>query len=264
MFSSLNSEALELGAPTLRICGPGFGWDGAAEVVACSRLDSPLLASPGLQVADSGLVQANGEPFPSVGPSELILAPEPGFLRRDGWLAGDEMVISAKNVCWTKLDSVNLYVSQVEQQLVTFQSDLSQALLHLNSVPFLNYYSEFWIDEFEDLYSKAVELGVANSRLKRARCMATGNSARACRFLASEIRIAITEKIAHLRRRLRIAKSLRSKLLRLFASEYEFRNQIVLQRRYYLAHGSHPIENSICPETRRSLDQRGCVPAFLQ
>jgi hypothetical protein len=177
---------------------------------------------------------------------------------------GDEMVVSAKNACWTKLDSVNLYVSQVEQQLVSFQSDLSQALLRLNAVPFLNYYSEFWIDEFEDLYSKAVELGVANSRLKRARCMATGNSARACRFLASEIRIAITEKIAHLRRRLRIAKSLRSRLLRLFASEYEFRNQIVLQRRYYLAHGSHPIENSVCQQTRWSLGQKGRAPASLQ
>jgi hypothetical protein len=263
MFSSLNSDALEIGAQTLTMRPSGFGWDGAAEVVACSRLDSPL-GSPRLQVAHSRLVQANGELFPAGGPSELILAPGPGFLRRDGWLMGDEVVINAKNMCWTKLDSVNLYVSQVEQQLVSFQSDLSKTLLYLNSVPVPDYYSEFWTDEFEDLYSKAVELGVANSRLKRARCMAAGNSVRACRFLASEIRIAITEKIAHLRRRLRIAKSLRSKLLRLFASEYEFRNQIVLQRRYYLAHGSHPIENSICPVTRRSLDQRGCVPAFLQ
>jgi len=191
----------------------------------------------------------------------LFFAPGPGLLRRDGWLIGDETVINSKDLCWTKLDSVNLYVSRVEQQLISFQSDLSKALHCLNSVP--DYYSELWTDEFEDLYSKAVELGVANSRLKKARFMAEANSARACRFLASEIRIAVTEKIAHLRRRLRIAKSLRSKLLRLFASEYEFRNQIVLQRRYYLAHGSHPIENSICPETRRSLDQRGCVPAFL-
>jgi hypothetical protein len=261
MFSSLNSDALEVGAQTFTMRRSGFGWDGAAEVVACPGLDSPL-GSPGLQLAHRGLVQANGEPFLPVGPSELTLAPEPGFLRSDGWLVGDGMVISAKNVRWTRLDSVNLYVSQVEQQLVSFQSDLSQTLLYLNSVPVLNYYSEFWTDEFEDLYSQAVELGVANSRLNRARYMATGNAARACRFLAGEIRIAITEKIAHLRRRLRIAKSLKSKLLRLFASEYEFRNQIVLQRRYYLAHGSHPIENSICPETPRSLDQRGCVPDF--
>jgi hypothetical protein len=146
--------------------------------------------------------------------------------------------------------------------LVSFQSDLSKALHCLNSLS--DYCSELLAEEFEDLYSKAVELGVANSRLKKARFMTEANSARACLFLASEIRIAVTEKIAHLRRRLRIAKSLRSKLLRLFASEYGFRNQIVLQRRYYLAHGSHPIENYICPETRRSLDQRGCVPAFLQ
>ena len=263
MFSSLNSEALEIGAQRLSLRRSGFGWNGASEVIACSRVDSPL-GSQSQQVKHSRLVQASGRPLLPVGRFGLILASEPSFLRRDGWLTGDEVVINAKNMCWTKLDSVNLYVSQVEQQLVSAQSDLSNALLYLNSVPVPDYYSEFWTDEFEDLYCKAVELGVANSRLRRARYMAAGNSAQACRFLASEIRIAITEKIAHLRRRLRIAKSLRSRLLRLFASVYEFRNQVVLQRRYYLAHGSHPIENSIYPEMRRSLDQRGCVPVFLQ
>ena len=262
MFVAFNSKTLS-GPHTVVAPRPGFGWDGAAEVVACSRVDSDPRASS-LQVARTRLVQANGIPFKPVGPPQLILAPGSSFPRRNGWLLGDEVPIRANSEHWTKLDSVNLYVSQVEQQLVTFQSDLSRVLVHLNSVSVPDYYSEFWTDEFEDLYSRAVDLGVTNSRLRRARSMATGNSVRACRFLASEIRVAITEKIAHLRRRLRVAKALRSKLLRLFASEYEFRNQIVLQRRYYLAHGSHPIEHSIFQETRRSLDQRGCVPAFLQ
>lgn len=262
MLSGPNSEALKISSQRLEMPRPGFEWGGAEEVVAwCQPRDSGR-GSQTLQVDHGGLIQANGTPFLPVGPSQLIVAPD--FLKINGWLYGGEVLINANSMSWPRLDSVNFYVSQVEQQLVSFQSDLSKLHAYLETTPVADYFYNYWPDEFEDLYFQANQLGVPTSRLRRARRLATLNAAQACRFLAKEIRDAITEKIAHLRRRLRIAKALKSKLLRLFASVYQFRNQIVLQRRYYLAHGSHPIVNSTCRETRWSLDQRGCVPAFQQ
>jgi hypothetical protein len=261
-LSGPNSEALKVGSQTLVALGSEFDWGGAGQIVACPPLDSEP-GFQGLQMDYSGLRRANGTPFPPVGSSQLIFAPESNFVIANGWLNDGGVLFNASGVCWPKLDKVNLYVSQAEQQLVSFQSDLSKLYGYLDA-PFPDYISSYWPYELENLYTQANQLGVATSRLKRARRLATWNAAQACRFLANEIRVAITEKIAHLRRRLRIAKALKSKLLRLVASVYRFRNQIVLQRRYYLAHGSHPIVNSTCQETRRSLDQRGCVPAFQQ
>jgi hypothetical protein len=262
MFSGANSGGLEIGPQTIVALGSEFDWGGAGEIVA-----SPPLGSapefPGLQVDCNCLIQANGTPFPSAESSQLTFSSVSNLAKTNGWLDGGGVLIGTNGVCWPKLDSVNLYVSQVEQQLVSLQSDLLKLYAHPDA-PLLDCLSSYWPDEFESLYSQADQLGVATPRLKRARRLATWNEAQACRFLANEIRVAIAEKIAHLRRRLRIAKALKSKLLRLAASVYQFRNQIVLQRRYYLAHGSHPIANPACQETRRSLDQRGCVPVFQQ
>lgn len=230
-----------------------------------SDVTRPRLLGSSMWLCDM-LLPANRRPLLSVGTPELRHPTYPigsDLIKTDLRLFTGNGLICTSG-WWPKLDSVNLYVNQVEQQLIGFQSDLSKLHVYQNYVSGPDYYSDSWTDEFEDLYARAVELGVANSRLRRARWMATANPTQAYRFLAGEVRAALTEQIAHLRRRLRIAKALRSKLLRLFASVYEFRNQIVLQRRYYLAHGSHPIENSAFHAARWSLGQRGCVPAFLQ
>jgi hypothetical protein len=207
-----------------------------------------------LQPRWNGLVQADGTPFAPVGmvePNGMESISASGFLRT---FDASECIgtIFADGTSWVKVDGIDLYVAQVEQRLLTLQSNLSQ-LCRLGSTP-----------EFDALYSQANQVGVGTRRLRRARRMATQSVEHACRFLAAEIRSAIAEKIAYLRRRLRIAKSLKSRLLRLFASVYRFHNQIILQRRYYLAHGSHPIESFTCVETQGGLAQRGCVPAFLQ
>jgi len=219
-----------------------------------------------MHVAARALISPNGTLYEDAVSQQPIFSSESSFAASNGWLNGGRgwlnggMLIGTDGVFWPKLDFVNLYVSRVEQQLVSLQSDLLD--LYTYSAPVPDYFS-YWPDEFESLYSQANKLGIASSRLRRARRLAAWNAIQACRFIASEIRRAIIERIAHLRRRLRVAKALRSKLLRLAASVYKFRNQIVLQRRYYLAHGSHPIEDSTYRATRWSLDQRGCVPASL-
>jgi hypothetical protein len=261
MFSGFNSEALKISPQTREIVGLDFESLGTEEIVACPQFDSGS-GFESKRVDYSGLIQADGTPFPSAAAHQPIFASAFNLAKTSGW-PGD-VLIGTNGVYWPKLDSLNLYVNQIEQQLVGYQSDLSKLHAHLLYVPVPDYFSDYWPDEFESLYSQANQLGVVTSRLRRARRLAAWNAAQACRFLASEIRNAITEKIAHLRRRLRVAKALKSKLLRLVASVYQFRNQIILQRRYYLAHGSHPIVNPTGSEVRRSLDQRGCVPAFQQ
>jgi hypothetical protein len=207
-----------------------------------------------LQLPWNGLVQADGRPFANVGMVEtrgMVPTWGSGFLQAFG-ASGCTGAFFANGTPWVKVNEVDLYVGHVEQQLLSLQSNLSQ-LYHLGPTP-----------EFDSLYSQANQLGVGTGRLRRALRLAAENTEEACRFLAAEIRSAIAGKIAYLRRRLRIANALKSRLLRLFASVYRFHNQIILQRRYYLAHGSHPIENFTCAQTQWGLDQRGCVPAFLQ
>ncbi|MFZ3341273.1 MAG: hypothetical protein WA609_08225 [Terriglobales bacterium] len=245
--------------------GSASDWNGSLAIAACQPFDREL----GLQrvhVGYNGLITAMADEtlYPQVVTSQPILAPNSNFVATDGWLNSGGVLIGTNGAYWPKLDSVNLYVSAIEQQLVGYQSDLSNLHAYFSCEPIPDYFSSHWPDEFESLYSQANHLGVGNSRLRRARRLAQWNTVQACRFVANEIRQALTERIAHLRRRLRVAKALKSKLLRLVASVYRFRNQIVLQRRYYLAHGSHPIEDSSCQETWWSLDQRGCVPAFPQ
>ena len=242
ILHDLNAKPLETGCRSLVVLGS----------VKCEELKetSACLAPVGISGFRTSLV---GFEHPL-----LICAPKCSQL--NGW----DVMTNSNGISWAKLDSVNLYVNQFQQQLVNYQSELSKLYLYVDSAPFPDNFSSYWTDEFEKLYSQANQLGVSTSRLRRARRLATRNAAQACRLLASQIRDAITERIAHLRRRLRIAKALKSKLLRLIASVYQFRNQIVLQRRYYLAHGSHPIVNSNCRKPRRSLDQRGCVPVLPQ
>ena len=225
-------------------CGPSLGSVAQSSVI---------------QLNYDGLLETASRLFtPMVEPIDVKFESFSGFLN---FGAG---ALITEGMYWPKLDSVNLYVDHVQEQLVGFESDLSGLCVHLDSALQPYYPIGYWADDFENLYSQASELGVGTPRLRRARRLALENASHACRYLAAEIRYAISGKIAHLRRRLRVAKSLRSKLLRLFASVFQFRNQIILQRRFYLAHGSHPIENSICQETEWSLDQRGCVPAFLR
>lgn len=257
-----NSQELELDSRAIVGLGSASHCIGAREIAASHPFDQQL-GFQSMHVGYNGLIMANETLYPQVS-SQPIFAPNANFVAANAWLNGGGVLIGTNGACWPKLDSVNLYVSQIEQQLVGYQSDLSKvhACLSVARAPDPDYFSCYWPAQFESLYSQAHQLGIASSRLRRARRLAAWNPAQACRSLASEVREAITERIAHLRRRLRVVKALKSKLLRLVASVYQFRNQIVLQRRYYLAHGSHPIEESICQETWRSLDQRGCVPAF--
>lgn len=262
MLSISNAEPPEDGShEVVMLSAPDWAGAGLTVVVSSPYRDANFES---LQPAHLELVQADGKPFPSAGNVQSTRE----IFVSDSFLSSEHVVpaalLSTNGFYWPKLDSVNLYVSQVETQLLNFQSHLSKLYPYLQSSPVPDFFSGYWPDEFEDLYSQAYQLGVATSRLRRARRLAAWNAAQACRFLAREIRDAITEKVAHLRRRLRIAKALKSKLLRLFASVYQFRNPIVLQRRCYLAHGSHPIENFTFQSCRWSLGQRGCVPAFLQ
>jgi hypothetical protein len=61
---------------------------------------------------------------------------------------------------------------------------------------------------------------------------------------------------------LRWANAAKSALARFLATAFQFRKEIRLQRRYYLIHGSHPIENSIRLRGRSSPRIRGCAMAF--
>jgi hypothetical protein len=249
MLLGPNSEPLEACSQTFVKAGTV-----ADSAVAWNRVAWPasesVLQPQEVRLNYDGIVETASRLFSSVAePIGVKLESSSGFLKTGVTLLGAGASIG-KGMCWPKLDSVNLYVGQIQQQLLSFESDLSKVYLHLSSALLQVYPISYWYDDFENLYSQASELGVGTSRLRRARRLAAENATQACRLLASEIRAAITEKIAHLRRRLRVAKALKSKLLRLFASVFQFRNQIILQRRYYLAHGSHPIECSTCQENR--------------
>jgi hypothetical protein len=165
-------------------------------------------------------------------------------------LASAEGVLNYGNWAWPKLDSLNVYVDGLESQVLDLRSQLFDTYRRQNFAMFRSCLDTYSADEFEDLYDQAVQLGVETSRLRRARRMAEWNEATACQFLVREIQNALAEKIAHLRGRIRVARALKAKLLRLFAVVYKFRNQIILQRRYYLAHGAHPIEGRFNPGDR--------------
>src|ERR1700691_3823690 len=124
-------------------------------------------------------------------------------LKNSEILLGSSTWIS-KGLLWPKLDSLNLYVGQLQQQLLSFESDLSKLYPHLGCTLPQECFVSYWPSDFESLYAQASQLGVGSSRLKRARRLATENEAQACRFLTTEIRNALTERIAHLRRRLRV------------------------------------------------------------
>jgi hypothetical protein len=63
---------------------------------------------------------------------------------------------------------------------------------------------------------------------------------------------------------LQLASSLKSLLLQFAATTFRFRNKISLQRRFYLTHGAHPVEDSICREGRLSPKTGGGAVAFQQ
>jgi hypothetical protein len=91
---------------------------------------------------------------PVAEPSGVRFESLSGFLKTDVILLGAGASI-AKGMCWPKLDSVNLYVGQIQQQLLGFESDLSKVYLHLSSEPLQVYPISYWYDDFENLYSQA-------------------------------------------------------------------------------------------------------------
>jgi len=146
-----NSEHLGIDSRTGLTSGLSSEWN-RAEIPT----SQPFSSEHGFQTMHAtarALMSPNGTLFEGVVSPQPIFSSESNFVASNGWLNGGGgwlngggMLIGTDGVFCPKLDSVNLYVSQVERQLVSLQSDL----LNLYTVP--DYFS-YWPDEFESLYS---------------------------------------------------------------------------------------------------------------
>jgi hypothetical protein len=171
-------------------------------------------------------------------------------------------------VLWDSLDSLPTWngVEKVDsllgsvKTLLLFQCKSWRAVGCQPTEASPEVFHEYWLSRYLLLLRTAQRQGVHHRRLSYAQRLASRYVMQACRVLEAELRKKIN---APLFRLLRSARSLKVRLLRAFARVYRFRNQIILQRRYYLTHGSHPTENTICPEGWSSLRPGGFVPAFF-
>jgi len=158
-----------------------------------------------------------------------------------------------------KLNALAWSATIIQQQLTGYATCLSQ--LFQDDACFLrpSDLDAFWERRFEQLSSHADDLGLANHRIARAHQVASQDVIHACELIAIEIRKILYLRIADLRGCLCAVRSLKARILRLLARVYRLHNQIILQRRYYLAHGSHPNENTTVICGRLRLDLGGCT-----
>jgi hypothetical protein len=143
---------------------------------------------------------------------------------------------------WLKLDALDSRVDRLESDLLTLRNDFTTFHELLHSLDWSAICERYWAEYYLKLLWQAHLLHVEERRLEEFQGIASTDVVRACRLLAGEVYRAFTGKIASLRQQLRFVRFLRAILLRFAATAYLFRNKITLQRRFYLAHGAHPVE----------------------
>jgi hypothetical protein len=185
------------------------------------------------------------------------------FMPMDGyrsWAA--EFVASSDEAytTWFRLDRIDASIYRLGKQLYSVR--LASRVPYEERPSFVTpeLFHEYWVARYRHLSGQAYERGIHRSRLACAARLARRYVMQACQVLEAELLKKIS---APLRRGLRYLKSLKARILQFATVVYEFRNQITLQRRYYLAHGSHPSD-STSQKGWLGLDFRGCVPTFLQ
>jgi hypothetical protein len=165
------------------------------------------------------------------------------------------------------LDSVHEYAFQANGALLTYkayQVGLSDLRRTLGYSQWVCGSEDYWSYQYESLLWQASMLGIAGYRIREAESLASVDIFRACRLLVNELHRRVIENVAFLQAGLLVARILASILLVQFAATvFHFRNKITLQRRFYLTHGSHPIEDSVYRKGDRFVSQiGGCIPAF--
>jgi hypothetical protein len=162
-----------------------------------------------------------------------------------------------------RLDEVNHSISVLRSQLGVLSSHYTRFRNDLISLDWAELLNRYESQFFVDLLWRAQSFHVQRSRLREIEVLASTDLEKACRLLAVEIHRAFTNRLSKIRRQLRAARSLRQILLRFASTAHKFCNNVVLQRRFYLIHGSHPIEDSVNRKGDRFSQQiGGCFPAF--
>ena len=164
---------------------------------------------------------------------------------------------------WQRLDSLNTYLDLVRHGLLGYEECRAK---------FYNFQDTLWAN----FWASGAGIEWASELWKR------GFGAPAAYCFSGTVDSTTTvlrtpRDIGDLRRRLisgfigrscdsgfRLASSLKSLLLQFAATAFRFRNKISLQRRFYLTHGAHPVEDSIRREGRPSPKIGGGTVAFQQ
>jgi hypothetical protein len=164
------------------------------------------------------------------------------------------------------LGSLQRYVYAACGSLVTYESygaSLSEIRRRLAHSRWIYGSEDYWSYQFAGLLWQASELGIADPRLREAESLATVDVFRACEMLVRDLYRRVVESLASLRSGFLLAIILASVcIIRYSATAHVFRNNITLQRRFFLTHGSHPIEESVTPLSRLRPGGRGCAPVF--
>ncbi|MGO9402587.1 MAG: hypothetical protein ACLPVW_03850 [Terriglobales bacterium] len=162
--------------------------------------------------------------------------------------------------------SFDVYLYQAISGLAAYRryrSSLYGTFVRLNYGEWTYGSEDYWSYEFETLLWQASKLGIADCRLREAQDLAASDVFGACRLLVRELHRRVIERVALLQAGLLSAKILAAILLiRFVAGIYRFHNAITLQRRFFLAHGSHPIDRLLVLIGRFGSSVRGRAPVF--
>ena len=188
--------------------------------------------------------------------------------QNSGTFVGSSMFASHLDIAWPnwlKVDKLDLQIRSLESQTIFLRNDFSELRERLRSLDWSAFFERYWSEYYYRLLWQAQSSHVDGKRLQELQSLALEDIEKACHLLVAEVHRVFTESLAKLRRQLRTTRSLKVQLLRFASRACKFKNTIVLQRRFYLTHGSHPIENSVCLNgDRLSRLIGGCTPAFLQ
>lgn len=166
---------------------------------------------------------------------------------------------------WYRLEGVELQIGKFESQLFTTKSTLAllqqQALL----LPWINAAEDYWAQEYEGMVGRARREHLSAGILRSAQHLALRRDYQtAWRLLVTHVERTLLERVAHLRRRLRLARNIiKSRLAQIISRSTTLHNLITLQRRFYLAHGAHPSDLSAQPKGWSTTSVGGYAPAFV-
>jgi hypothetical protein len=165
---------------------------------------------------------------------------------------------------WQHLDSLNTYLALVRDRLLPYEECRAK---------FYDFQDYLWAG----FWSSGGGIEWASELWKRGMGGSTVYCSQEPLDSAASVFAYAPCDIGELRRRLisefigrardgsfRLASSLKSLLLRFAATAYQFRNKMSLQRRFYLTHGAHPVEELVRLEGRLSPKTGGGAVAFQQ